>query len=234
MSPVTREDWVDATLGLLDSGRLPPEVPLAEMCQLLGVGEESFYTHFGDVGELRAAAAAQWRADRIAALPGPPAGAVRDPVDRIRMIQAALAGTAVRDAAMRRWAAADPAAAAEAAEADRVLASYLVAALTDLGLAGREPEAVAGVLAAALRTEQGNFEVVLGVLARAAVAPPGAPDVEGVAGAEPGQTVQFVAPPGGWTAAQREALTRIARLFAAGRGTEEPLPGPGREEAGEG
>ena len=224
---------MNAALGLLDSGRLPPEVSLAEMCHQLGVAEESFYSHFRDAGELCAAVAAQWLDDRIARLPEPAAGAVREPVDTIRMIQAALAGTATRDAAMRRWAGVAPAAAAAAAEADRILTSRLMAALTDLGLAGREPEAVARVLATALQAEQGSFEVVLGILVRSAAVLPEAPAVEAVPGAEPGQTVYFVAPPRGLTADEQAVLTRVARLFAAGRGTEEPLPGRDGEEAGE-
>ena len=55
---MAREDWVNAALSLLDSGRLPSEVSVAEMCSLLGVAEESFYRHFRDVGEFRAAVAA--------------------------------------------------------------------------------------------------------------------------------------------------------------------------------
>lgn len=222
---------MNAALGLLDSGRLPPEVPLAEICRQSGMTEESFHSQFRDAGQLYAATAEKWLDDRITSLPGPAVGAAREPVDTIRMIQAALAGTAARDAAMTRWAATAPAAAAAVAEADRVLTSHLKAALTDLGLAGREPEAVAGVLAGALHAEQESFEVVLGILVRSAAVLPEAPAVETIPGAEPGHPVNFLAPPGGLTEDEQATLTRIARRFAAGRGTEEPLPHRNGKEA---
>lgn len=229
---------MNAALSLLDSGRPPSEVSVAEMCRLLGVVEESFYGHFRDVGEFHAAVAAHWLGDRIAGLPGPAAGIVRDPVDRIRMIRAALAGTAARDAAVRRWAATDPAAAAAAAEAARVLTSHLKAALTDLGLADRESAALADWLAAALQVEakaldREGFETLLAVWARAAAIPSEAPAVEAVPGAEPGQTVYFAAPPRGLTTDEQAALNQIARLFAAGRAAEQQLPGQDREETGQ-
>ena len=117
--------------------------------------------------------------------------------------------------------------------------SHLKAALTDLGLADRESAALADWLAAALQVEakaldQEGFETL--PRASGPARQPfrqRVPAVEAVPGAEPGPEVFFAAPPRGLTADEQAALTQIARLFAAGRAAEQPLPGQDREETGQ-
>ena len=83
MSPVhkvTREDWVMASLSLLDQDRIPEEVSLTELCGILGVTKGSFYSHFRDgrLPALHAAVSSQWLRNRVATLPDAAVGAVRD------------------------------------------------------------------------------------------------------------------------------------------------------------
>ena len=241
MSPrtrVSRGAWVEAMLGMMDQGLVPAEISLTDLSRQLGMTKGSFYSHFGEDrrAELLAAVISEWRSTRIAALPETAVGSVRDPLDRLRMIRAAAAATAVRDGAMRRWAASkrparDPAAAEviEAAaaavdEVDRIVTGYLVPALVDLGFTGDEPAALAALLSAALREPviAGEFEVVLGVLARAAAYPQEGPPGEGGAGRE-------------LTTEERRTLQRIAtRLLAADTAAEElpPAQGHANDNAG--
>ncbi len=257
MSPrsrVGRDDWVKALLRLLDEGRVPAEVSLTELSPLVGPGmtKGSFYSpmHFGRGGSgsngpppgsasrpasvtgiaaLHAVVIAEWKRSRVAALPDATVGMVRDPLDRLHIIWAAAGASAVRDDAMRRWAAtspaaiakparaAIPAAAAAVAEVDKIVTSYLEAALVDLGLTGPESAALARYLAAALRDpaiagNEKEFKTVLRVLARAAEFPQDGPSRE-------------------LTADERRALRRIQRLLAADDAGQE-LP-PGQAETGE-
>lgn len=229
MSPrkvVQRQDWVAAMLTAMDNGRPPAEVSLNELAAGLKVTKGSFYAHFpGGAEELRQAVAQQWLAGVTAMLPGPVVGAVRDPVDRIRMTRAAVAGNSARDEAMRRWAAAEPAAAAAVAEADRIFASHLAPALTDLGLARPEAAAIADVLVASLHAGQGNFDAILAVIARAAAVPAEA----ATAGDAAGRVVRFTARRD-LTATQRDLLDQIASQFASGPDPASTVPGG--EEAG--
>jgi hypothetical protein len=232
MSPrsrVGRDDWVRALLGLLDQGRVPGEVSLTELSGLVGPGmtKGSFYSpmHFGSGGiaALHVAVITEWQRSRIAGLPDTTVGLVRDPLDRLRLIRAAAGAFAVRDDAMRRWAATSPAAvtkparaaipkaAAAVAEVDRIVTNYLEPALVDLGLTGPESAAMARYLAAALRDpavagDEEQFNTVLGVLARAAEFP------------QDGAAREL-------TADERRALQRIQRFLAADPASEELLPG---------
>lgn len=242
MQKVLRRQWVEAALRVLDQDRLPPEESLTQLAARLGVSKGSFYSHFraGGRAELYEAVVQQWLADQAAALPGTAVGAVRDPLDRIRLIRASTVANAVRNGAMRRWAAAGSEPGAQAAadavdEADQALDSYLVAALTDLGLTGAEPVALAAVLGAALQTPASqdgpdDFETLLIVVARAATLPQGGPLVEEAPGAAPGQVIRYTAE-GRLTADEQAALNLIAKRLAGRRDAGEDDPGHGRRAA---
>jgi len=229
MSPrkvVQRQDWVQAMLAAMDEGRPPGDVSLNDLAGRLQVTKGSFYSHFRDgAAELHEAVAQQWLAGVSASLPAPVVGAVRDPLVRIKMTRAAVAGGTARDRAMRRWAAAEPAAAAAVAEADRIFASYMAPALTDLGLIGPEADAIAGVLVASLHADEGNFEAILAVIGRAAAVPAEAAAAKDAAG----RVVRFTAPRD-LTAAERDLLTRVAMQFASG--SDQASSGPDGGEAG--
>lgn len=231
----TKETWVAAMMGLLDADRIPSKIPIAELGNSLGVTTGSFYNHFpGGRAELDAAVISQWKQERIAALPDTSVGAVHDPLDRLRIIRTALAVTAVRDSTMRRWATSDQSAAAAVAESDRIVTGYLAHALADLGLTARGSAAVAGWLLPGLEfpplaADQGSFETVLEILARAAAATQGGPVVGVVA---EGDAVVLYTVAKELPANVRTTLQRMVRALAAGEGAEELLRG--QEEAGVG
>jgi AcrR family transcriptional regulator len=223
-------------MGMLDAGRVPSDISILELGKLLGKTTGSFYNYFpGGRAELDAAVISQWRQDRIAALPDTSVGAVHDPLDRLRMIRTALALTAVRDSTMRRWASVDQSSAAAVAEADQIVASYLGHAMADLGLTGRGPEAVAGWLLPGLEfpplaADQGSYDTVLEILARAAAVTQGGPVVGAVA---EGDAVVLYSVARELPASARTALQRMVRALAAGESAEELVPGQEEAEVGE-
>ena len=225
-----------ALMSMLDAGRDPSKISILELGQRLSVTTGSFYNHFpGGRAELDAALISQWKRERIAALPDTSVGAVHDPLDRLRMIRTAMAVTAVRDSTMRRRAAVDQSSAAAVAEADRIITSYLGHALADLGLTGRCPEAVAGWLLPGLEfpplaADQGSYETVLEILARAAAVTQGGPVVGAVA---EGDAVVLYSVARELPASARMALQRMVRALAAGESAEELVPGQEEAEVGE-
>lgn len=236
MSPrqrVTRQGWVDATMRLsLDQDRLPAEVSVEALAGELDVTKGSFYSHFREKRqELHAAVISQWFRERVAGLPDIAVGAVQDPLDRVRMIRAAIADTAVRDGAMRRWAASDRAAAEAVAEADQIVTSRLGRALTDLGFAAAESAALTRWLTAALSRrsiaeDQAGFDAVLAVLSRASVAPA----LDSLATAD-----GIVLYTGGAGLGREEqlALQNVAALLAGRPGRDAVPPVPGQSHASE-
>ena len=236
MSPrkkVTRQDWVGTALRLsLDQDRLPAAVPVEVLCRSLNVTKGSFYAHFrGGRPELDAAVISQWLRDRVAALPDIAVGAVQDPLDRVRMIRAAIADSAVRDGAMRRWAASDRTAAEAVAEADRIVTSRLERAVADLGFAAAEPDALARWLAAALRSQsiaedQDGFDAVLAVLSRSAA-------VAALGSVTADDAVVLYAGGGGLTGDERTVLQQVVHLLAGRRDPGALPPVQGQAQASE-
>jgi AcrR family transcriptional regulator len=208
MSPrtrITREQWLAAMSALLGQGLVPADIPLSELCERMGVTKGSFYSHFpGGLEELHREIIDRWQresgADGLAAT----MQAIRDPQDRLRLLRARALQTAQRDGAMRRWGARDPAAAAVVARADVDMLAHSASALQDLGLTGAEAVVMAAVLvhafagahhasAAAPQSDPARFEMLLGILTRAATARTGqaAATVDVTAGSAPDEVVLF-------------------------------------------
>jgi AcrR family transcriptional regulator len=207
-------------LELLADGRDPETLMVKELCQRLGVTRGAFYSRFEDMAELQQEAVASWLDGKLASLPGNTVAAVRDPLERLRLLHAAVRDSAPQEIAMRRWAVTDQRAALAVAQADEQVHVYLTQSLTDLGFGPRESPAMASLLAAALsaagppaagprtrRRRQGKlppladpatWESVLTVLDRAAAAghsraaPPRPDDVKVTAGDEPDEVILSV------------------------------------------
>ncbi len=237
MSPrkkVGAQDWVDALLGALDADRTPAETSVADLAGILGVTKGAFYPHFANTAALYEAAIAEWLRDRLAAMPYTAvssAGAVRDPLDRIRKIAEALANRGTRDGAMRRWAATDTVAANAVALADRIVISHLEHALTDLGFPAAEAAAQAAFIAAALRStsiaaNQESFNLVLDGLDRAAAYTARMRVVQSSQD-QTGAVVLYTRR-AGLTRDHLQVLQRVADMLAGGEPAEPP---DGLEEA---
>jgi AcrR family transcriptional regulator len=230
MSPVKkagRADFASAMIALISEGRAAVTVTVADLCGLLRVTRGSFYNHFpAGMTSLHDEVIALWLRGRLASLPESAVDAVREPLDRLRMLRAAAEDNALADDAMRRWAVTEPRAAAAVTEADRVVRGHLERALTDLGFTGPEPEALADLLAAALsaggsatRASPGAWETVLGVLGRAAATAPGGElarepaGVEVAPGAAPDELVLYLTARG-LGPGQKQQLRELAQDFA--------------------
>jgi len=164
-----KQQWLRAGLALLDgagvegyeqqdgqgsievtaTGRYLPEVGLTEICALAALmnnlttlSKGSFYNHFHDgLTEFYKAVIAAWREDRDQALERSQVTVIENPRDRLRVLRSCAEQTAVRDDAMRRWAAAAEAGEKGAAEAASALTAsneavlpILTAALSEVGL----------------------------------------------------------------------------------------------------
>jgi AcrR family transcriptional regulator len=238
---VGREDWIAAGVALLAQGISPAEMEVAGLCAAMTrpVTKGSFYWRFrsGRLAEFRLELIGRWRQQH--AVTGHAVRAVRDPVDRLRVLRDAAAANGPADAAMRRWAAApppgpdaDPAeadvhrqVAAAVAEISRATAEHIAEALAELGFGGHEAAVLAATLAGAFAgsgpaapvaapTDPEAFEVLLGVLRRAA-GPAGRPVVQVIAG--DADEVILVLAARSLSAAQRRELARAAQLAAGQR-----------------
>lgn len=249
-----REDWIAAGLALLAQGISPAEMEVADLCAAMAtpVTRGSFYWHFrrGRLAELRLELIGRWRQQH--AVTGDAVRAIRDPVDRLRVLRDAAAAHGPADSAMRRWAAApppgpdvDPAAAdvhrqlaAAVADVGRATAEHLAEALADLGFGGHEAAVLAATLAAAFAasgppgaaalaapTDPEAFEILLAMLRRAAAGAAGARTAVQVIAGDPDEVILVLAART-LTAAQRRELTRAARQAAAAQ-----QAGPGRPAA---
>jgi AcrR family transcriptional regulator len=249
----TKGDWATAMLELLADGRDPGTLMVKELCQRLGVTRGAFYNRFEDMAELQEAALTAWLDGKLASLPGNTVGAVRDPLERLRLLHAAVRDSAPQEIAMRRWAVTDPGAAQAVAQADEQVHVYLTQSLTDLGFGPRESLAMASLLAAALsaagpaaagprtrRRRQGKlppladpatWESVLTVIGRAAAAadgrgtPPGPDDVQVTAGDEPDEVILSIR---SLSPADRRQLLDLARHL----GSQQDDPAAAGEAAG--
>jgi AcrR family transcriptional regulator len=238
----SREDFAQAMLDLIASGRDPDTMTVGELCARFGVARASFYNYFraeGGMEALREAALALWLDRRLASMPGSEVSVVRDPVERLRLLHAAAQANARQDVAMRRWAVSDQQAADAVAQADEKTGAYLTQALADLGFGPDESIAVASLLAAALSAagRQGwlpplartdTWETVLAVLERAAAAAhgrrvaPGADDVRVMPGDAPDEFMLYLAARS-LPASDRQQLNELARDLARRRvGDDEP------------
>jgi hypothetical protein len=154
--------------------------------------------------------------------------AVHDPRERLRQYHAWALQTVLRDGAMRRWAAQDPAAAAAVAQVDSEVAVHVTAAFRDLGLPGEEAAVMAGVLMDAFAgayhaspappgADPAVLKTVLAIVTRAAAAPGWAAEGDGevavTAGAAAGEVVLVTHAPG-LPEDERRALLDLAQQFA--------------------
>jgi AcrR family transcriptional regulator len=182
MSPqtkVTKQQWLTTALS---QGQVPADLPLGKLCQLMGISKGSFYNYFDTLEQFYGEVIEQWRHDSAANSLASSMQAVRDPLERLRLLQAVTGETALRDVAMRRWAAYDPRAAAAVAEVDKQIKSYVATALSDLGFPQAEAAVLTEVLMHAMSGGLGvagsparrrtrpaaSFETLLAIIARAA------------------------------------------------------------------
>src|SRR5215475_12502185 len=146
MSPkikVTRRQWLTA---LLAQGRVPGDMTLDRLCEAMGVSKGSFYSHFATLDGFYAEVIEQWQLDSAPDGLASSMKAVRDPLERLRLLHAHAGETARRDAAMRRWASFEPRAAAAVAKVDKQVKAYVAAALGDLGFPPAESAVLTEVL----------------------------------------------------------------------------------------
>jgi AcrR family transcriptional regulator len=224
---VVRADFVSAMLDLISEGRDPAVVTIKDVCDVLHVTRGSFYNHFpGGMTLLHDEVITLWLNGRLASLPESAVDAVRDPLDRLRMLRSAAGHNASLDDAMRRWAVTDSRAATAVTEADRVVRGHLQRALTDLGYTGVETEPLADLLAAALsaagsgpKASPSAWEIVLGVLGRAAATAPRGDlahepaSVEVAAGAAPDELILYLTARG-LGPDQKQQLRQLAQDLA--------------------
>lgn len=255
MSPgsrITREQWLVVTSGMLTDGIVPADVPLSDLCQRMGVTKGSFYAHFpGGVEELHREIIDRWGRETDAEGLAATIQAIRDPRDRLRLLQARSRQTAQRDRAMRRWGARDPAAAAAVARTDAEVTAHAASALRDLGFSGEEAGVMADVLvhafasayhtsAAPPQSSPARFETLLNILTRAALAETGrvADRVDVAAGSAPDEIVLFTIAQGLPAEARRDLrdqAQRFAEQAAAGdarasRSRNAALAEPGQQQ----
>jgi len=205
MSPrvkVTREEWISSTLQLLAQGQVPASLSLSEQCARLGVTKGSFYSrgHFpGGDTDLYDAVIARWLEQNELGALADAMNAIRDPLDRLRLLRARAHDRAGLDGTMRQWAQSDagviaavPAAAAAVAEAGGAMTGHVEQALQDLGYQPDEVSVLGPLVTGAVaegRLEPGAFDVLLGVLVRAA---PRRSHVEVIdVGGDPGRKILF-------------------------------------------
>src|ERR1017187_9281487 len=217
MSPlikVTREQWIASTTALLDEGRIPADLTLREHSARMGVTKGSLYSqsHFRSLHDLYSEVIRRYLRDSTAGGLASSMQAIRDPRDRLRLLRSWALETALRDGAMRRWAAREPAAAAAVAQVDSEVAGHVTTALRDIGLGGEDAAVMADVLMSAFAGAYPAAPVVT----RAATAPRGAgegdEEVAVAAGAAPDQVV-LVTHARGIPEAERRDLLELAQQF---------------------
>jgi AcrR family transcriptional regulator len=148
---LTREDWIGLGLRLIEAGRAPVDVTLPELCGAAGATKGSFYSHFpGGVEDLHRELLARWavalRLDQVAA----DLDAVRSPADRLRLLLERILKAGWGPAAMQRWAAVSPAAAAIVADAGQVFSRLAGQAFTDMGMTDVDGRLIGALLIRAM------------------------------------------------------------------------------------
>ena len=133
---LTREAWLDEGLKqLAEAG--PNALKADPLARSLGVSRGSFYWHFADVGDFRAAVLARWRSVStdaiIAALEGE---ARREERLSTLMLRAFMRGDKL-ERAIRAWASQDSAARKAAAEVDAARVDYISRLLVEAGASTR-------------------------------------------------------------------------------------------------
>lgn len=239
---INRQTWIDFGLSMLDQGVLPFEPTLEEVAAEIGVTKGSFYSHFGGAAGRQSrmkwlvAVIDAYEEGRRTSRAGAKAGHVAEPSARLWMLWADTSAATARDAAMRRWAAAEggPRSAPGAAEAaaalariDQAVLADLAAALEDWGMPPVQAQPVARLLAPAFGcrlpdppVEPGDSAAFTQLLDFIARARRGGPVVVDQATADDGTlVVYYVMGPGAQEAGQEEVLA-AAREFA-----EQHLPG---------
>ncbi|OCW58957.1 TetR/AcrR family transcriptional regulator [Hoeflea olei] len=153
---LTPEDWIKAAFRLLTQSG-PKAIRVDYLCRELGVTKGSFYWHFEDLAGLRAAMVGHWR--RVATRDVIAAMSSRELGPRelfIRLFETVLAipaqdyGGPMAEAALRHWAAGDPAVQAVVRDADAERLAFLSLHLRSAGLSGAEARSRAAFLCATL------------------------------------------------------------------------------------
>jgi AcrR family transcriptional regulator len=167
---------------IADDGRSPAELTVADLAGRLGVSRGSLYNYWhGGLADFHPDLISRWLQDRTSGMSDNAVRAVRDPLDRLRLLRIIAAQNARADGAMRRWAVTEPAAAAAVAEVDRGMATQLQEALHDLGFADDEAAVAGSLVAAAFAGGEDTalapghpaaFEILLGILQRGASVTP--------------------------------------------------------------
>jgi len=170
--PSNRRTWINAATSAVDSGENLGEVNLAALLAKSGASKGSFYSNFpGGLPDLHEEVIAWWKAKRVPEGLDVAVNAVESPLEKLRILRSLLAGNAVRDEAMRRWAAKSAEVAAAVSDADHTIASYALNALVSLGHEGTEAEDLAEVITAVIQTIRPRaYETLLRNLAPTATA----------------------------------------------------------------
>jgi AcrR family transcriptional regulator len=130
---LTPEDWTDAALEALADGGVGA-VAVDRLARRLGATRGSFYWHFADRRALIEAALERWEHEATRQLI-PPMRAIRDPVERLRVLFREVYETAPEDLDVALAAAAeDPLVTPVIARVTRLRLEFLKEIFTDLGL----------------------------------------------------------------------------------------------------
>jgi AcrR family transcriptional regulator len=222
----SREHWISTAADLVSQGRPLGEVSIPELEQAAGATRGSLYTYFPKLADLHRAVIEWWREQRSQTALDSTVRSVADPLERLRLLRAVIAGNAVRDDAMRRWAHTEPAAAAAVAEADHAAIAHVHQALQDLGYSAGDADALAPLMAGLFSSARpGAFELLLRLLARAVAVKP---DVEVTQGTDADEIVLYTIAKD-LPAAARRQLREEAQRFAAAVKDH-----PGQSDDGEG
>jgi hypothetical protein len=151
---------------MVDEGANLGEVKLQQLFEANGAAKNSFYNNFqGGLPELHAEVITWWKAQRVPPILEAALNAVENPVERLRILRSILAGNAVRDEAMRRWAVTDAAVAEAVAEGDKAIAGHAIEALHQLGYQGTEADDWAELIVTVIQSVQPRaYETLLGKL----------------------------------------------------------------------
>ena len=162
----TRQSWIDTATKMVDDGANLGEVKLQQLFDANGAAKNSFYNGFpGGLPELHAEVITWWKAQRVPPILDAALSAVENPVERLRILRSILAGNAVRDEAMRRWAVTDPGVAKAVAKGDQAIAAHAIEALHLLGYQGSEAEDLAEIIGAVIQSVRPRaYETMLGRL----------------------------------------------------------------------
>jgi AcrR family transcriptional regulator len=226
-APKNRRTWIETATGMVNEGVNLGEVKLQELLARSGASKNSFYANFpGNLPELHAEVVDWWKAQRVPTALDVAVNAVQNPLEKLRILRSVLAGNAVRDEAMRRWAVTDPLVAAAVTEADHAIAGYALSALCSLGYQGTEADDLAEVIVAILQTVRPRaYETLLSRLDPAAA---GQQRIDGGAvgiapGIAPGEVLLYALTqnldPAALSQLRSSAQQLVASLSAAEDGT---------------